>query len=91
MLVGQDASGFSPSVVSALKRKWQDEFRQWKQRALDQARWAYMSVDGIFSSLRSEDVKLCSLVIIGVNEHGQKKFLAIEDTVRESPQSWREL
>ena len=91
VLVGQDASGFSLSVVSALKRKRQDEFQQWKQRALDQARWAYMSVDGIFSSLRSEDVKLCSLVIIGVNEHGQKKFLAIEDTVRESTQSWREL
>ncbi len=44
----------------------------------------YIWVDGIFSGLCSEDVKLCSLVIIGVNEHRQKKFLAIEDGVQES-------
>jgi hypothetical protein len=31
------------------------------------------------------------LVIIGVNERGEKHFLAIEDGVRESTQSWREV
>jgi transposase-like protein len=31
------------------------------------------------------------LVIIGVNERGEKRFLAIEDGVRESTQSWREV
>jgi transposase-like protein len=30
-------------------------------------------------------------VIIGVNERGEKHFLAIEDGVRESTQSWREM
>ncbi len=30
-------------------------------------------------------------MIIGVNERGQKHFLAIEDGVRESTQSWREV
>ena len=30
------------------------------------------------------------LVIIGVNERGQKHFLTIEDGLRESTQSWRE-
>ncbi len=29
--------------------------------------------------LRAEDAKLCALVIIGVNERGEKHFLAIED------------
>jgi len=33
----------------------------------------------------------CALVVIGVNERGQKRFLAIEDGVRESTQSWREV
>ena len=33
----------------------------------------------------------CALVIIGVNELGEKHFLAIEDGVRESTQSWREV
>ena len=35
--------------------------------------------------------KLCALVIIGVNERGQKQFLAIEDSVQESTQNWREV
>jgi putative transposase len=48
-------------------------------------------VDGIYSGLRAEDERLCALVVIGVNERGQKKFLAIEDGVRESKQSSREL
>ena len=38
-----------------------------------------------------EEVKLCSLVVIGVNDQGEKKFLTIEDGVRESTQSWREV
>ena len=31
------------------------------------------------------------LVVIGVNARGEKHFLAIEDGVRESKQSWREV
>ncbi len=34
---------------------------------------------------------LCALVVIGVNERGHKKLLAIEDGERESTQSWREV
>ena len=51
----------------------------------------YIWADGIHSGLRGEEDKLCALVIVGVNAHGQKKFLAIEDGVRESTQSWREV
>ena len=47
--------------------------------------------DGIYSGLRSDDVKLYALVVIGVNEHGQKRILTLEDGVRESARSWREL
>jgi putative transposase len=32
-----------------------------------------------------------ALVVVGVNERGEKKLLAIEDGVRESKQSWREV
>ena len=39
----------------------------------------------------AERQKLCALVVIGVNERGEKHFLAIEDGVRESTQSWREV
>ena len=36
-------------------------------------------------------MKLCVLVLIGVNEQDQKKLLAINDGVRESTQMWHEL
>ena len=51
----------------------------------------YVWSDGIYCGLRSEDVKLCVLVLIGVNEQGQKNLLAISDGVRESTQSWQVL
>jgi transposase-like protein len=51
----------------------------------------YVWADGIYSGLRAEDAKLCALVITGVNERGEKRFLAIRDGVRESTQSWREV
>ena len=36
-------------------------------------------------------MKLCVMVLISVNEQGQKKLLVISDGVRESIESWREL
>jgi putative transposase len=51
----------------------------------------YIWADGVHSGLRGEDDKLCALVIIGVTACGKKRFLAIEDGVRESTQSWREV
>ncbi len=43
------------------------------------------------STADREQTKLCALVVIGVNERGEKHFLAIEDGVRESTQSWWEV
>ena len=92
MLVGDDqARGFSASVVSRLKQVWEDEYKQWAQGDLSREQWVYIWADGIYSGLRSDDVKLCALVVIGVNEHGQKRLLTLEDRVREPAQSWREL
>lgn len=91
VLVGPEAEGLSASTVSRLKRQWADQYKQWRTRRLDRDRWVYLWVDGIYSGLRAEDMKLCALVVIGVNEQGQKHLLAIEDGVRESTQSWREV
>ena len=63
----------------------------WKCQDLSQEPCVYFWAVGIYSGLRSSDTKLCTLVLIGVNEHGQKKFLAMEDGFRESKESWREL
>jgi len=91
VLVGKEARGLSASVVSRLKQQWQSEYEQWCRRSLAKDRWVYVWADGIYSGLRVEKQKLCALVIIGVNDRGEKHFLAIEDGVRESTQSWREV
>jgi transposase-like protein len=90
-LLGSEAAGLSASVVARLKGVWMEEYRLWRCAKLGKERWVYWWVDGIYSGLRAEDERLCALVIIGVNERGQKKLLAIEDGVRESKQSWREV
>jgi len=91
VLVGKEARGLSASVVNRLKRQWQSEYERWKRRRLETERWVYIWADGIYSGLRAQRQKLCALVVIGVNAQGEKHFLALEDGVRESVQSWREV
>lgn len=90
-LLGPEAKGLSASTVARLKQQWGEEYQAWRKSRLDKDSWAYLWVDGIYSGLRAEDSKLCALVVIGVNELGEKRFLAIEDGIRESTQSWREV
>jgi transposase-like protein len=46
-------------------------------------------VDGVYTPLReSDDPRLCLLVIIGVRADGTKEWVAIEDGLRESTESW---
>jgi transposase-like protein len=91
VLVGPKAAGLSPSVVSRLKQKWAKEYMAWCDEPLNKDRWVYVWADGVYSGLRADQGRLCALVVIGVNERGKKGFLAIEDGVRESTQSWREV
>ena len=91
VLIGPDAKGLSASTVSRLKQVWGQEYRSWSDEPLDKDRWVYVWADGVYSGLRGEQMKLCALVVIGVNEFGEKHFLAIEDGMRESTQSWREV
>jgi transposase-like protein len=90
-LRGPEAQGLSASTVSRLKQAWRTEYEAWRQRRVDTAQWVYIWVDGIYSGLRAEQQRLCALVVIGMNAQGEKHFLAIEDGVRESTQSWREV
>ena len=90
-LLGPEAAGLSASAVARLKGCWMEEYRSWRRAKLGRDRWVYWWVDGIYSGLRAEDQRLCALVVIGVNERGEKKLLALEDGVRESKQSWREV
>jgi len=90
-LVGPEAKGLSASTVSRLKQVWREEYEVWREQALAEESWVYIWVDGIYSGLRADSQRLCALVVIGVNAQGKKQLLAIEDGVRESTQSWREV
>ncbi len=91
ILVGPEAKGLSASTVSRLKQIWREDYVRWRQQRLDAKDWVYIWVDGIYSGLRAEHQRLCALVVIGMNVHGEKQLLAIEDGIRESTQSWREV
>jgi putative transposase len=88
VLLGEEAKGLSPSVVSRLKAQWSDAYAAWNQRDLSQEHYVYVWADGIYSTLRGEDDRLCLLILIGVNEQGEKRLLALSDGYRESKASW---
>lgn len=90
-LLGKGVANLSSSVVSRLKAAWAAEYETWKRSDLSKDNWVYIWADGIYSGIRAEGQRMCVLVVVGVNERGQKQFLAIEDGVRESSQSWREV
>ena len=54
-------------------------------------RWYRASVRSYHFNLRGDDTRACLLVIVGVLADGTKEFVAIDDGVRESEQSWYEL
>jgi putative transposase len=88
-LLGEDASGLSPSAISRLTAQWQAEHEAFRTRRLGFVRYAYLFVDGVHVSIRlGEDDRLCLLVVIGVREDGEKELLAVEDGYRESTESW---
>lgn len=88
VLVGDDAKGLSPNVVSRLKAQWAAEHARWNQRDLSTARYVYWWVDGIHTGLRAEGSEgQCLLVIIGVTPEGRKERVAIDDGLRESKES----
>jgi transposase-like protein len=93
VLVGEEAKGLSPNVVSRLKTQWADEHARWNRRDLSECRYVYWWADGIHTGLRAEASAdgQCLLVIIGVTPDGRKERVAIGDGYRESKASWQEL
>ena len=88
-LLGEDASGLSPSTISRLGKEWETHHDRFRKRLLSFSRYAYLFVDGVHVSVRlGEDDRLCLLVVIGVREDGEKELLAVEDGYRESTESW---
>jgi transposase-like protein len=90
-LVGAEAKNLSPGVISRLKTVWEDEYKGWQKRSLNDKSYVYFWADGIHLQARMEDSTECVLVIIGVTEQGNKELLALEGGYRESKESWLSL
>lgn len=87
-ILGEGAGGLSASTITSLKKSWESDFDQWKFRTITD-KFVYLWADGVNVKVRlGEDKKLCLLVIMGVNEQGEKKLLAVEPGYRESKDSW---
>jgi len=90
-LLGIDAPGLSASTVVRLKEVWQTEHAAWSKRSLTGKRYVYFWVDGIHFNIRLEEDRQCILVVMGATPEGKKELVAVQDGIRESEQSWREL
>lgn len=87
VLLGEEAKGLSPAVVSRLKAAWAEDDAAGNRRDRSAERYVSVWADGIYSTLRGEDDRRCRLVLIGVNEHGEQRLLALSDGYRESKAS----
>ena len=89
-LLGPQARGLSPATISRLKAAWVEEHRAWQSRSLSHKRYVYMWADGIYFNIR-DDERQCILVLIGVNDTGEKELMGLMTGHRESELSWKSL
>jgi putative transposase len=87
-MLGNDAPGLSPSVISRLKSQWVSEYEDWNKRSLTGKRFVYLWCDAVYFGIRGENDKSCVLVIIGATDTGHKELVALSDGLRESKESW---
>lgn len=90
-ILGPEAPGLSASTVVRLKEVWQRDYEAWSKRSLADKRYVYFWVDGIHFNVRLEEGRQCILIVMGATPEGRKELVAVQDGLRESEQSWREL
>jgi putative transposase len=88
VLLGEDATGLSPTTITRLTASWETEYHAWRRRDLHDVDYVYVWVDGVHFRVRLEEDRLCTLVMIGVRADGTKELIAVEDGYRESTDSW---
>ena len=90
-LLGKDAGGLSSSSISTLKKAWEKELEEWKNRPITDE-YVYLWADGVNVSVRlGGDKKVCLLVVVGVNQNGEKHLLSVSSGYRESEIGWKEV
>jgi transposase-like protein len=85
------AAGLSASVITRLTTDWRDEQRAFAGRDLSGVDYVYLWVDGVHFTVRLDEARLCTLVMVGVRTDGSKELVAVADGHRESTESWADL
>ena len=85
--LGEGAS-LSAASVARLKEKWEGEYEAWRKRSLSERRYVYLWCDGIYPKAGVVGDRMALLVVLGLNENGEKEPLAIFEGYRESSESW---
>ena len=89
-LVGEKAP-LSPSSISRLNKQFKADFEKWQKEALTKKKIYYIYADGVYLAAGIAQEKACLLVIIGVDDNGEKHILGLRQGFRESKESWLEL
>jgi transposase-like protein len=87
-LLGENASGLSPSAITRLVSVWAEEQTAWKKRSLADRDYVYVWADGVHFNVRLEEERVAVLVVMGARLDGTKEVIAVDDGFRESKESW---
>ncbi len=82
----------SASKVSECSGRLIESVEKWRSRTFTET-FKYLYLDGTYFSMRIDKkiVKVCVLVVIGVNEFGIKQVVALQAGDKESASTWRQL
>ena len=86
-IVGETAA-LSRNAIVRLKQRWESEYREWSGRRLDEYRYAYIWVDGVYLGAGVDREKTALLCVVGAREDGLKELIGMEMGYRESTESW---
>ncbi len=87
-LLGEEAKGLSASSISRMKQGWGKEYDEWRTSDLSDKKYCYIWVDGIYFNVQGSEERLCTLVMIGANENGEKEIILVEEGYRENSETW---
>lgn len=89
-LIGEEAP-LSPSSISRLNKQFKADFEAWLKADLGGQKFYYIYADGVYLKAGIALERACLLVIIGIDECGEKHLLGLQQGFRESKESWKEL
>jgi putative transposase len=88
VLLGEEAPGLSPTTITRLTAQGETEYTAFRQRDLSDRDDVYIWVDGVHCTIRLEDERRCTPVVMGARADGTQEVMAVEDGYRESTERW---